>query len=103
MAQKVVNMKQAFGIEGEFYDSSLKRATNYKLAAAAKYGKPLFLSADGKTVTPTYNSRTENTFAGMMVNPKEAINGGGLNATMEVAAGCRSCYRQGGERRQGRL
>ena len=87
MAQKVVNMKQAFGIEGEFYDSSLKRATNHKLAAAAKYGKPLFLSADGKSVTPTYNSSTAKTFAGFMVNPKEAINGGGLGATMEVAAG----------------
>ena len=87
MAQKIVNMKQAFGIEGEFYDSSLKRATNHKLAAAAKYGKPLFLSADGKTVTPAYNAATAKTFAGMMVNPKEAINTSGLDATMEVAAG----------------
>ena len=50
MGQKTVNTKLAFGIEGEFYDSSIKRATNYKLGASAKFGKPLFFSADGKTV-----------------------------------------------------
>ena len=86
MGQKTVNTKLAFGIEGEFYDSSIKRATNYKLGASAKFGKPLFFSADGKTVTPTYADGLK--FAGIMVNPKEHINANAdLAATLELASG----------------
>lgn len=86
MGQKTVNTKLAFGIEGEFYDSSIKRATNYKLGASAKFGKPLFFSADGKTVTPTYAEGLR--FAGIMVNPKEHINANAdLAATLELASG----------------
>lgn len=86
MGQKTVNMKLAFGIEGEFYDSSIKRATNYKLGAAAKFGKPVFLAADGKSVTPTYSDGLK--FAGIMVNPKEHINASAnLAATLELGSG----------------
>ena len=87
MAQKTVNNKLAFGVVGEFYDSSIKRATNRKLGATGTFGKALFLASDG-TVTPTYNSSTANTFAGIMVNPKEHINASAnLAATMNLAAG----------------
>lgn len=87
MAQKTVNNKLAFGVVGEFYDSSVKRATNRKLGATGTFGKALFLASDG-TVTPTYNSSTANTFAGIMVNPKEHINASAnLAATMTLAAG----------------
>lgn len=87
MAQKTVNNKLAFGVVGEFYDSSVKRATNRKLGATGTFGKALFLASDG-TVTPTYNSSTANTFAGIMVNPKEHINSSAnLAATMTLAAG----------------
>ena len=87
MAQKTVNKKLAFGVVGEFYDSSIKRATNRKLGATGTFGKALFLASDG-TVTPTYNSSTANTFAGIMVNPKEHINASAnLAATMNLAAG----------------
>lgn len=88
MAQKIVNTKLAFGVEGEFYDSSIKRATNRKLAAAAKFGKALFFVAADGTVTPTYNSSTASSFAGIMVNPKEHINASaGLASTLELGAG----------------
>lgn len=87
MAQKTVNKKLAFGVVGEFYDSSVKRATNRKLGATGTFGKALFLASDG-TVTPTYNSSTAKTFAGIMVNPKEYINASAnLAATMTLAAG----------------
>ena len=86
MGQKTVNTKLAFGIEGEFYDSSLKRATNYKLGATAKFGKPLFFASDGKTVTPTYSAGLR--FAGIMVNPKEHINtSSDLASTLELGTG----------------
>lgn len=88
MAQKIVNTKLAFGVEGEFYDSSIKRATNRKLAAAARFGKALFFVAANGTVTPTYNADTAKTFAGIMVNPKEHINASaGLASTLELGAG----------------
>lgn len=86
MAQKTVNMKQAFGIEGEFYDSSIKRATNVKLGANAKIGKPLFRKADG-TIIPVGADATSANYIGFAVNPKEHINLSGLDATMEIAAG----------------
>lgn len=86
MAQKTVNMKLAFGVVGEFYDASIKRATNYKLGADAEFGKALWFAADGKTVTPAYASGLR--FAGIMVNPKEHINtSAGLASTLVLGAG----------------
>lgn len=86
MAQKIVNMKQAFGVEGEFYDSSIKRATNYKLSADAAVGKPVFLKADG-TIIPVGTDATAANYLGFAVNPKEHINFSGLGATLEVKSG----------------
>lgn len=87
MAQKVVNTKLAFGIEGEFYDSSVKRAVNRKLAADAQFGKVVFLDANGNA-TPTYNASTAAKVAGIMVNPKEYINkSADLAASLTAKAG----------------
>lgn len=86
MAQKVVNQKQAFGVEGEFYDSSVKRATNKKTAAAVKIGKPVFADADGNVI-PVDASTVSTAFVGFAVNPKEQINFNGLGASMEVGSG----------------
>lgn len=87
MAQKIVNKKLAFGIEGEFYDSSLKRAVNRKLGTDARFGKVVFIGSDG-TVTPTYNSSTASVIAGIVVNPKEYINNdANLGATLVAKGG----------------
>lgn len=87
MAQKVVNTKLAFGIEGEFYDSSVKRAVNRKLAADAQFGKVVFLDANGNA-TPTYNASTAAKVAGILVNPKEYVNkSADLAASLTAKAG----------------
>lgn len=87
MAQKTVNSKLAFGIEGEFYDSSLRRAVNRKVVADAKFGKVVFFDADGN-VTPTYNASTASKVAGILVNPKEYINhDANLGASLVCKAG----------------
>lgn len=87
MAQKVVNTNLAFGVEGEFYDSSVKRAVNRKLAADAKFGKVVFLDANGNA-TPTYNASTAAKVAGIVVNPKEYVNkSADLAASLTAKAG----------------
>lgn len=87
MAQKVVNTKLAFGIEGEFYDSSVKRAVNRKLAADAQFGKVVFLDANGNA-TPIYNASTAAKVAGIVVNPKEYVNkSADLAASLTAKAG----------------
>lgn len=82
MAQKAVNIKQAFGVEGEFYDSSVKVVATYVAATAVKVGAPVWFTADGK-VTATYAAGL--VFAGIVVNPKE-YSQAGFTATLNVAA-----------------
>lgn len=88
MAQKVVNTNLAFGVEGEFYDSSIKRCVNRKLSTDGTFGQAVFLASDGATVTPAYDSSTAPTFAGIVVNPKEYINrDANLASSMKAQAG----------------
>lgn len=88
MAQTVVNDKLALGVEGQFYDTSVKRATPYTLATAAKFGQPMWLDANGNA-TATYASGLK--LLGLLVNPKEHINygvdGDPLAATLTIPAG----------------
>lgn len=81
MAQKTVNRKQAFGVEGEFYDSSVKVVATYVAATAITIGTPVYFDANGKVAA------TGTTFAGIAVNPKEYSNKNGLDATLVVPAG----------------
>lgn len=83
MAQKTVNKKLAFGIEGEFYDSSVSVAATYKTASQVTFGNPVWFTADG-SVTGTYASGL--TFAGIAVLPKEHT-AATLAPTMTIPAG----------------
>lgn len=82
MAQKAVNTKQAFGVEGEFYDSSVKAVSTYVAATAVKVGAPVWFTADGE-VTATFASGAK--LAGIVVNPKE-YSQTAFTATLEVPA-----------------
>lgn len=82
MAQKAVNTKQAFGVEGEFYDSSYKVVATYVAATAVKVGAPVWFTADGE-VTATFATGAK--LAGIVVNPKE-YSQTAFTATLEVPA-----------------
>lgn len=82
MAQKDVNKKQAFGLVGEFYDSSVKVVTSYIASTDVTCGNPVYFTADGKIAA------TGTTFAGIVVNPKEYVNkSGDLESSLVVKAG----------------
>lgn len=80
MAQKAVNIKQAFGVEGEFYDSSIKAVTTYIAATTVKVGNPVYFDANGKVAA------TGTKFAGIVVNPKEYTQTT-IGSTLDLAAG----------------
>lgn len=82
MAQKDVNKKQAFGLVGEFYDSSVKVVTSYIASTDVTCGNPVYFTTDGKIAA------TGTTFAGIVVNPKEYVNkSGDLASSLVVKAG----------------
>lgn len=86
--QTTVRKPQAFGVEGEFYDTSIRRPVNYKLATECTFGKPVWFDANGN-VTATYASGLA--FAGFLVNPKEhtnyGVSGDTLAPSFTLAAG----------------
>lgn len=84
MAQKTVNRKQAFGVEGEFYDSSCKVVATYTAASNVTVGTPVYFDANGKV---TATAAAGAVFAGIVVNPKEYSNKNGLSATLVIPAG----------------
>lgn len=71
MAQNTINMKLAFGVVGEMYDSSIKRVTPYKLGAALNIGNPVWIDANGTAYAAAAAGRK---LAGIAVSPKEYIN-----------------------------
>lgn len=71
MAQKTINMKLAFGVVGEMYDSSIKRVTPYKLGAAINIGDPVWIDANGTAFAAADDGLK---LAGIAVSPKEYIN-----------------------------
>ena len=79
MAQTTVNTKLAFGVQGEFYDSSVKRVTPHILKAAAVIGGPAWVDANGKA-SATGGASGEK-FVGIFVSPKEYTNYGAIGAT----------------------
>lgn len=82
--QTDVKIKQAFGVVGELYDTSIRRVTPYKLAAASKIGRPAWLTAEGKA-TGTYDSTLP--LIGIFVNPKEYTHKGNVaEVTLEMTA-----------------
>lgn len=83
MAQKAVNVKQAFGVEGEFYDSSVKRVATYIAAGTVKVGTPVYFDANGKV---TATAAAGAVFAGIVVNPKEYTQTT-IGSTLDLPAG----------------
>ena len=59
--QTVVKAKQAFGIPGEFRDSSVKRVLPYELGATANIGNPAYLIAASGKVTDKFATGTAGT------------------------------------------
>ena len=83
--QTVVKAKQAFGIPGEFRDSSVKRVLPYELGATANIGNPAYLIAASGKVTDKFATGTAGKFLGIFVGPKEyVINDSDLNPTMTM-------------------
>lgn len=85
MAQTTVNNKQAFGIEGEFYDASVRRAEVYVAEGDVTIGKPVWQGTASGKVTATKPS-TGAVFAGIAVRPKEHV-AATLTPTLVVPAG----------------
>lgn len=82
MAQKTVNVKQAFGLEGEFYDSSIKRVAAYTASTDVTCGTPVYFSTNGRVAA------TGSNLAGIVVNPKEYVNkSADLASSLVVKAG----------------
>lgn len=83
--QSVVKAKQAFGVPGEFRDSSVKRVLPFELGATANIGNPAYLIAASGKVTDKYGSGTAGKYLGIFVGPKEyVINDSDLNPTMTM-------------------
>jgi len=82
--QTKVNIKQAFGVAGEFYDDSPRRTATYTVGADSTFGTLAFLNSSGN-VGP-YVAATYTTLAGVFVRPKEAVLRNGLTASLTVAA-----------------
>lgn len=85
--QKTVNIKQAFGLPGEFYDDSPRRAHTFKMALNGE-ALPTF----GYAFTATSNEGEaqpggSNAFLGILVNPKEHALRGGLTASLTLPEG----------------
>lgn len=90
--QSTINTKQAFGVEGEFYDDSPRRVHTYLLKAAAGGALPHF----GYAFTQDTDEGAAvlggaGVFAGVLVNPKEhalyGVAGNTLGASLDVPAG----------------
>lgn len=90
--QTTINTKQAFGVEGEFYDDSPRRVHTYILKASAGAALPHF----GYAFTVGSNEGEaklagSDAFAGILVNPKEhalyGASGNPLGAALTVPAG----------------
>jgi hypothetical protein len=82
--QTDVKSNQAFGVVGELYDTSIRRVTPYKLAAASTIGRPAWLTEDGKA-TGTFASGLK--LLGIFVNPKEYTHKGNVaDVTLEMTA-----------------
>lgn len=65
--QKEVRMQQAFGIPGEFYDTSPHRATSYVLESEAVIGRACTLSATEGAM----KMGGDGAFAGILISPKQ--------------------------------
>lgn len=86
MAQTTVNTKLAFGVQGEFYDSSIKRVTPHVLKTSAVIGTPAWVDSNGKA-TSTGGASGEK-FVGIFVSPKEYTNRGAISTpTLTMATG----------------
>lgn len=89
MVQKNVYIKQALGMEGEFYDDSPRRVSPYIVSGTAA-GVP---AAIGKVFTEVAGSDQtaimggEGKFAGIAVNPKNFPVLGGLTPSLTLANG----------------
>lgn len=83
--QNTVKAKQAFGVVGEFRDSSVKRVLPYELGATANIGNPAYLIAASGKVTDKFATGTAGKFLGVFVGPKEyVINNSDLNPTITM-------------------
>lgn len=86
MAQTTVKTKLAFGVQGEFYDSSVKRVTPHVLAASAVIGSVAWVDAEGKAYAT--GGATGAKVAGIFVSPKEYVNRGAIDSvTLNMATG----------------
>lgn len=83
--QTTVKAKQAFGVVGEFRDSSVKRVLPFELGATANIGNPAYLIAASGKVTDKFATGTAGQFLGVFVGPKEyVINNSDLNPTLTM-------------------
>ena len=86
MAQTTVKTKLAFGVQGEFYDSSVKRVTPHVLKTNAVIGALAWVDAAGKA-SATGGTSGEKP-RGIFVSPKEYINRGAVDSvTLALATG----------------
>lgn len=83
--QTTVKAKQAFGVVGEFRDSSVKRVLPFELGATANIGNPAYLIAASGKVTDKFATGTAGKYLGVFVGPKEYVNNDGdLNPTITM-------------------
>ena len=83
--QTKVNIKQAFGIAGEFFDDSPRRTASYVVGADSVFGTFAFLNSATGLVGP-YTAGTYTTLAGLFVRPKEAVIRNALLAHAQAIA-----------------
>lgn len=90
--QKNINTKQAFGVEGEFYDDSPRRVHTYVLQANGT-ANPVIGRAFTLDATAEGKATLGGTgvFAGVLISPKEhvlyGVSGDIFGASLEVPAG----------------
>ena len=86
MAQTTVKTKLAFGVQGEFYDSSVKRVTPHVLASTAVVGGIAWVDEGGKAYAT--GGATGAKPVGIFVSPKEYTNRGAVNSvTLAMGTG----------------
>lgn len=86
MAQTTVKTKLAFGVQGEFYDSSVKRVTPHVLKTTAVIGNLAWVDENGKAAA-TGGASGEKP-VGIFVSPKEYTNRGAVDSeTLTLGTG----------------
>lgn len=85
--QKTVNVQQAFGVPGDFYDDTPRRVHAYELVNNSSTAPAVGLAYTATSTAGQAQPGGSGTFLGICVNPKEQALLGGLTPSLTLPSG----------------